>query len=92
MKLRITRHADRQLTEIRAYIAKDNPRAADEVVAKIRAAATRLTEHPEMGRSVPGGRSREWPVRTLPYVIVYRVDVQKAELLILAVFHGSRKR
>ena len=92
MKLRMTRHAERQLTTIRGYIAKDSPRAADRVVAAIRSAADLLTTQPEMGRAVAGSRSREWPVTRLPYILVYRVDSLRQELVILADFHGAQDR
>jgi plasmid stabilization system protein ParE len=31
-------------------------------------------------------------VRGLPYIIVYEIDAEHDELVILAVFHGSRSR
>ena len=92
MKLRISRHADHRLRKIKDYIARDNPYAADRVEEAIRSAARLLTDHPEMGRAVEGTRSREWPVRSLPYVIIYRIDPSRNELVILTVLHGAEKR
>jgi plasmid stabilization system protein ParE len=34
----------------------------------------------------------EWVVRGSPYIIVYEVNMDQDELVILAVFHGSRSR
>ena len=52
----------------------------------------RLVDQPEMGR--PGERrgTREWVVRGLPYIIVYRVDWNQDEIVLLNVFHGAQDR
>ncbi|HMO30838.1 type II toxin-antitoxin system RelE/ParE family toxin [Enterovirga sp.] len=88
MKLIVSRRAGHRITEIRDYIAQDNPRAASRVVARIRAAASLLVHQPTMGRLVPGSQAREWPVRGLPYILIYRVQETEGRL----VFHGARKR
>ena len=75
-----------------AWIAQDNPRAAFELIARIRAKVLRL-ETPQltyMGRPglVPGTRELlEWP-----YIIVYRVDEELREIVVTAVVHGARER
>lgn len=52
----------------------------------------RLVDQPEIGR--PGERdgTREWVVSGLPYIIVYRVDWTRAEIVLLNVFHGAQDR
>ncbi|MGE0260714.1 MAG: type II toxin-antitoxin system RelE/ParE family toxin [Alphaproteobacteria bacterium] len=80
--------AARDLDSIIDYIALDDSAAAESVFRRIVAAAGRLTEFPEMGRAgrLPG--TRELPVPSLPYLIVYEAggDV----VTVLAVFHFAR--
>jgi len=88
MRLVFAEPAERDLNNILDYIALDNPSAAETVYRAIVATATRLTDFPGMGRSgrLPG--TREFPVSSLPYLIVYEVGVDA--VTILAVFHTSR--
>lgn len=80
--------AERDLDNIIDYIARDNPSAAEKVYRAIVAAAERLTNFPEMGRSgrLPG--TSEFPVSALPYLVVYEVGPDV--VTILAVFHSAR--
>ena len=77
------------LDEEARYIAKDNPRAAQQVVARIVHAVELLKHQPGLGRPgrVPG--TRELHVANTHYMIPYRVRHQRIE--ILRVFHTSRK-
>src|SRR6202049_1308861 len=84
--------ANDELDRIFAWLAQDNPRAAFEMVARIEAKVMRL-ETPEltnMGRPglVEGTRELlEWP-----YIIVYRVDGARQEIVVVAVAHGAQER
>jgi toxin ParE1/3/4 len=84
--------ASEELDRIYAWIAKDNPRAALNMVARIRAKVMRL-ETPElthMGRMglVEGTRELlEWP-----YIIVYKVDEGRNEIVVVSIVHGAQKR
>lgn len=77
------------LDEEAAYIARDSPHAAQQVVARIVHAVELLRQQPGLGRPgrVPG--TRELPVPNTRYVIPYRVRAKRIE--ILRVFHTSRK-
>jgi len=77
------------LDEEAAYIAQDNPRAAQQVVAGIVHAAQLLGLHPGLGRPGRVTGTRELPVARTHYLIPYRVRGQRVE--ILRVFHTSRK-
>jgi plasmid stabilization system protein ParE len=92
MRLRYTAAARDHIAAIHRYIAERNPVAATRVVARIHAAAERLREFPRIGHLgvVPG--TYEWVVKGLPYIIVHEVDPDRAEVLILAVFHGAQDR
>jgi addiction module RelE/StbE family toxin len=89
MPVVFTRRALRDLTNIRAYIADDNPRAASRTAVEIVAACDRLEQFPERGR--PGQRrgTRELTI-VWPYVIVYRLNREDVE--ILAIWHGAQDR
>ncbi len=58
MIVRSTRAALADLEHARAYIAQENPRAAEATAARIRAAVDGLRDLPNMGREgrVPGTR------------------------------------
>ena len=58
------------LEGIKAWIAEDNPRAAEGVISRILDAIERLGEFPGLGHAgkVPG--TPEWVVRGLPYIII----------------------
>jgi len=84
--------ASDELDGIFAWIAKDSPRAAFEMLARIEAKVMRL-ETPaltHMGRPglVEGTRELvEWP-----YIIVYKVYEARDEIVIVAVVHGAQDR
>ena len=92
MRVRYRLRAQLDLEHIYGYINQRSPRAATEVVARIRLAADRLGHLPYMGHT---GRVRgtfEWVVVGLPYVIVYEIEEAADELAIIAVFHGAQNR
>ena len=84
--------ASDELDGIFAWIAKDSPRAAFEMLARIEVKVMRL-ETPElthMGRPglVEGTRELvEWP-----YIIVYKVREERDEIVIVSVVHGAQDR
>ena len=90
MKLRISPRANSDVEAIWNYIARDNPRAADQVEDDIQSAMRMLAEFPGLGHTRPDVRRpgfRFWRVRS--YLIVYRVD--EDTLLVVRVIHGSRE-
>ena len=81
-----------ELDHIFAWIAKDNPRAALEMIARIEAKVMRLgtPELSQMGRpgQVPSTRELiEWP-----YIIVYKVYLDRDDIVIVSVIHGAQDR
>ena|SRR5450631_2711164 len=84
--------AREELDGIFAFIAKDNPRAALELILRIEAKVMRL-ESPQlthMGRPglVEGTRELlEWP-----YIIVYKVFEGRDEIVVVSVVHGAQDR
>ena len=88
MKLRITARANRDLQDIASYLNSRNPPAAVLVRERIERALQLLVAAPKIGRMSERAGLREFPVRDLPYLIVYRVNMDAVE--VLAVFHGAR--
>lgn len=84
-----TEGARSDLRDIDAYIAADNPVAADRWIAKLVAAVETAARTPLAGRVVPEKRRddlREVFVRS--YRIVYRVEDK--QIVVITVFEGSR--
>ncbi len=83
------RKALRNLDEEAAYIAQDNPLAAQQVVARIVHAVGLLASQPALGRPGRVHSTRELSVPRTRYLIPYRVRGRRIE--ILRAFHTSRK-
>lgn len=81
--------AIRDLSAVRAYIARDRPGAAAAQVALVLGAAAALAQFPQAGR--PGRRAgtRELVVPRTPFVVPYRVRGETIE--ILRVLHGRQR-
>ena len=92
MKVIVRERAARDLEDIFAWISKDNPRAAAEMVERIGLRINRLAISglSYIGRPglVEGTRELVEP----PYIIVYSVDEAAGEITVLAVMHGARDR
>ena len=89
MKVVWSRRAIRQLVALREHIANDSEHSAALVAVRILRAVDLLPTHPEVGRPgrLPG--TRELVVPDTPYVIPYRVRLERLSLI--AVFHGRQK-
>lgn len=89
MRIKWLREAADDLTEIRHFIAEDNPHAAQRIAELILNTLSYLMDHPEIGRPgrVPG--TRELVIPGTPYLVPYRV--RNAVIEILAVLHGAQK-
>jgi addiction module RelE/StbE family toxin len=89
MKIVWSRRAIQHLTHVREYIAKDSPKAAQEIATRILEAVERLADYPNLGR--PGRKPgiRELVIPKTRYIIPYRVRGECVELI--AVFHGRQR-
>jgi toxin ParE1/3/4 len=90
MRLRFTADALAHLQNIYDFLVDRNEAAARRIASDIRAAASRLTDFPHLGRPGDAAGTHEWVVRGTPYLIVYEVDESNAEIRVLAVFHGAQ--
>jgi toxin ParE1/3/4 len=92
MRVRYRLRAPLDIENIYHYIEKRNPRAATDVVARVRFAAERLGNLPYMGHIGRAHGTFEWAVVGLPYIIVYEIDEAADEVAVIAVFHGAQDR
>ena len=92
MKLVVSRRAARDIAGVHSYVAADNRRAADMLVERFYGRVARLIEagFPDMGSRgrIPGTRH----LVEGRYVIVYRHDPGRDEIVVLSVTHGARRR
>jgi toxin ParE1/3/4 len=89
VEITFTRPALRDLERIHAFIARDDPGRAYEVLAHIRVAINRLAVYPALGRPGKKAGTRELIVPHLPYKVPYRVRGEK--VLILRVLHTRQQ-
>ncbi|HEX8626229.1 MAG TPA: type II toxin-antitoxin system RelE/ParE family toxin [Allosphingosinicella sp.] len=85
----ITPAADRDADEIFAYIAGDDPRAAEEQIQRIFTAAKRLADFPESGRARPELGPGARTIVVGRYLLLYRVGPDSVD--ILRIVHGARE-
>ena len=80
------------LRSIHAWIAKDSPRAADELTVRIFDQIDNLLapELTYMGR--PGLDPGTHELIEYPYIIVYEVHEERGEIIVLAIVHGAQNR
>jgi addiction module RelE/StbE family toxin len=92
MKIIIRERADADLDRIYAWIEKDNPRAAVEVIRRIRERVGRLASATlaHMGRPGLDEGTRELVIG--PYIVVYEVHEDRGEVVVIAVVHGAQDR
>jgi plasmid stabilization system protein ParE len=89
VKVRYTRRALRQLTEILDYVDERSPQGAENIKRRIQAVIHLLADHPNSGRltNKPGIRSAV--ARPYPYVIFYRPDA--TGIVVHGVRHAARR-
>lgn len=92
MRVIIREAAYDDLDRIYAWIAKDRPRSADSAIDRILESAERLGRFPYMGHIGRAPGTYEWVVPGLPYIVVYKVNINDEEVDVVAVFHGAQDR
>lgn len=78
------------LQEIRRYIARDKPDAAERFATRIVALVEALKDHPYLGRVGTEPGIHELVVGGTPYLISYKV--QGARIKVVTVWHGKQLR
>jgi toxin ParE1/3/4 len=79
-----------RLQEIRAYIAKDKPVAAERLAIRIVAVVEALREHPYLGYTGTEPGVRELIIGGTPYVVLYRVRGKK--VTIQTIWHAAQRK
>ena len=77
------------LLEAYAFIAADNPLAAERVQDRLVEASRTLSHLPNRGREGHKGGTRELLVSGTPYLIVYTVGAEA--VTIIRLWHGARE-
>ena len=78
-----------RLQEIRAYVAKDKPVAAERLAIRIVAVVEALREHPYLGRAGAEPGIQELVIGGTPYVVLYRARGKK--VTISTIWHGAQR-
>jgi addiction module RelE/StbE family toxin len=86
--IRWSPEAVEDIEEIAAYLRKDSPLYAQQVVEELIAASRRLTQFPLRGRTVPELAATHRECFVYSYRLIYRVE--QNHVLIIAVIHGKR--
>ena len=89
MRIEWTRSADRDIRNLRNYIAADSESYADRTVRKIVEAVEKAATFPRVGRKVP--EAEDDTIREMifgKYRIIYRIE--ESRVLVLMVIHGAR--
>lgn len=89
MRLRWLTAALADLRAIKAYIAEENPQAANRVIDSVHSETIVLLQQPNIGRSGRIVDTRELAITQYPYIVAYRE--RSGEIQILAVVHTSRR-
>ena len=90
MRVRFTRPAQRDLTQIHAYVSQDSPDIASRLVARLIERSRKLADNPFEGRETDEPNARVIIARRLRYFIFYTVTAD--EIHITHIRHTSRRR
>jgi toxin ParE1/3/4 len=78
-----------RLQEIRAYVAKDEPVAAERLAIRIVTVVEALRNHPYLGHTGTESGIRELVIGGTPYVVLYRVRGKK--VTIQTIWHAAQR-
>ena len=79
-----------RLREIRAYVARDKPEAAERLAMRIVALVEALRSHPHLGRIGAEPGIRELVIGNTPYIVLYRVQDQR--ITVSTIWHAAKRR
>ncbi len=89
MQLRWEKDALLDLSDLRAYIAEDNPTAAQKIGRLILETISLLLNQPMLGKPGRVHNTREIVITGTPYTVTYHASADM--ITILRVFHQARK-
>jgi toxin ParE1/3/4 len=79
-----------RLREIRSYVARDKPDAAERLALRIVAMVEALRNHPHLGRVGAEPGIRELVIGSTPYIVLYRAQGER--VVIGTIWHGAQRR
>ena len=79
-----------RLREIRDYVARDKPEAAERLALRIVTLVEALRNHPHLGRVGAEPGIRELVIGDTPYIVLYRM--QGARVVISTIWHGAQRK
>lgn len=82
--------ARKRLREIRDYVARDKPGAAERLAIRIVAAVDMLRHYPHIGRTGIEAGVRELVIGKTPYIVVY--EIKADSITINTIWHGAQRR
>jgi plasmid stabilization system protein ParE len=93
VNLIVSRAAAADIERLRAFLFGRNPTAAERATATLLAAIQSLQTFPDRGRPAgAGGRQLVVPFGRSSYVIDYRHDAARQEVVVLRIWHGREAR
>lgn len=92
MKVIVRAKAEDDIDNIFAWIARDNPPAAIDMVVRIRERINRLTTDSLAHMGHHGFVDGTLEIVEYPYIIVYKVHEKRHEIAIISVVHGAQNR
>lgn len=92
MSARYAPQARRHLEAISEYLSERSPEASRRLAGRIQETIQLLETFPHAGRPGALEGTREMKVRGFPYIIVYRVEPDEKQIVIIGVFHGAQRR
>ena len=79
-----------RLREIRDYVARDKPGAAERLAIRIVAVVEALRNHPHLGRVGAEPGVRELVIGLNPYVVLYRLRGRR--IIVTTIWHAAQQR
>jgi len=92
MRVIIRAKADDDIDHVFAWIAKDNPSAATDMVARIQERINQLATEGLAYIGHIGVVAGTLEIIVRPYIIVYKVFERRREIVILSIVHGAQNR
>ncbi len=79
-----------RLREIRDYVARDKPKAAERLAIRIVALVEALRSHPHLGRIGAEPGTRELVIGSTPYIVMYHIEDHR--VVISTIWHGAQRK
>lgn len=89
-RLERTEQAEQDLFDIWAYVAADNPDAADRLLRAFEELFSKTSDFPELGRSVDWLVPEHRMLTRGTYALIYRLVASRRVVELVRVVHGAR--